>query len=174
MATSGDIRVGIDKMVRRITVYGDYVIDAAIDAAELAGEAGAQVIAQIIKSDTTPTGRARAGSAGGGEAGRIDTGDLYNSIYDDKFNEATGSAHILTTRGGNIQLKVGFINAPSYATYQEEGTRTIKAMHALSVGFTAAREVFFDELAKGLREAGNAAAADRAMSRSSKLGKGGL
>lgn len=173
MATSGDIRIGIDNMVRRITVYGDYVIDAAVDAAELAGEAGAAVIAQIIKVETTPTGRERA-KAGGGEAGRIDTGALYDSIYDDQFNEATGSAHILTTKGGNIQLKLGFINSPDYATYQEDGTSTIKAMHSLVEGFTVAREVFFDELAKGLREAGNAAAADRAMKRSSKLGNRGL
>lgn len=173
MATSGDIRIGVDKLVRSITVYGDNVIDAAIDAAELAGEAGARVIAEIIKVETTRTGRERAG-ASKGVAGRIETGALYNSIYDDQFNEATGSAHILTTRGGNISLRFGFIASPDYAKYQEEGTVTIQGMHALQQGFTVAREVFFDELASGLRQAGNDAAAGRALQRSNKLGRRGL
>lgn len=173
VATSGDIRLGVDKLVRSITLYGEYVIDAAVDAAELAGEAGARTIATIIRQDTTPTGRARSG-AGGGVAGRIATGAMYDSIYDDDFSEATGSAHNTVTRGGNIQFKFGFINSPDYSKYQEEGTLTIDGMHSLNVAFSVAREVFFDELAKGLREAGNAAGADRAMRRSSKLGSRGL
>lgn len=173
VATSGDIRIGVDKLVRSITVYGDNVIDAAIDAAELAGEAGARVIAEVIKIETTDTGLARS-AAGKGEPGRIKSGDLYNSIYDDQFNESTGSAHVLTTRGGNISLKFGFIASPEYAKYQEEGSVTIHGMHALQQAFTVAREVFFDELAIGLRQAGEDAAAGRVLQRSSKLGKRGL
>jgi hypothetical protein len=174
VATSGDIRIGVDKLVRSITVYGDNVIDAAVDAAELAGEAGARVIAEVIKIETTDTGLARASSKKGGEPGRIKSGDLYNSIYDDQFNESTGSAHVLTTRGGNISLKFGFIASPEYAKYQEEGSVTIRGMHALQQAFTVAREVFFDELAIGLRQAGEDAAAGRVLQRNSKLGKRGL
>lgn len=172
MATSDELRVSVDKLVRTITLYGSNIAIVSEDALESAGLAGARAIANVIKTSTTPTGAKRA--LAGGEAGRIDSGDLYNSIYDDTFDENSGGAHTLTNRAGNLQLKIGFINSPDYATYQENGTRSIHGMHAVAVGFAAARGVLFEALHDALKQAGQDAKAGRVSARGKRFAARGL
>lgn len=98
-----------------------------------------QLMRQIIRESTTPTGAERA-AKGKGESGRIDTAKMIDAVW----------ARVSKPSKDKYRAEVGWLTGrPGYAIFQEYGTRNgIKGMGALQQASDyIAREM--DKLGKG-------------------------
>lgn len=87
--------------------------------------------------ETTQTFIATRGTQKSGKQGRVDTGKMLDSVDSETALVSKDEA----------EGRFGWIKkTPYYAPYQEEGTKTIPAMYALS----DAAKIVIDELAKDI------------------------
>lgn len=117
---------------------------AAVRAMETTIEEAVLKMREFIKAATTETGDARASGvssgprdAGLGEAGRIETKNMYDAVDSEILTDGNLSREEISTIWG----KFGWINDfEDYFSYQEDGTSRVKAMHALLDAFIWAEE----------------------------------
>lgn len=93
-------------------------------ALEAIAREGRDIIREIIEGAETPTGRERA-ARGEGEAGRIKSGKMYNSV----------TTRVRRRVKNGFSVFTGWINGkPGYSIFQEQGTRNgIEAMNAIGI-----------------------------------------
>jgi len=156
---------GEKQLYEQLTFYKVNVPTAVEDAIVDAAEQGTLVMVRRVKSAITPWGRFRQ-SQGRQFAGRIETGQMLDSIYDSWLKEVGDSYKARTSAGGNFQFRFGWVEAPSYTVYQERGTRNIRAMLAVQQGWNVVNKVIFEYMAKRAEEGKNAALARHYYKRS--------
>lgn len=97
-----------------------------------------KLIQEIILESHTETGKERVRSGRGSEAGRYETGAMYNAVWANVRKAGKG--------GMSYSAQVGWLaGTPGYAVFQEQGTKSgIKGMRALET----ASQYIEDELRK--------------------------
>ncbi len=152
---------GEKELYEQLTFYKVNVPLALQDAITAAAQVATEAMYRKVLSSTTLWGEYRV-SQGRTSAGRVETGEMVDSIWDTLYNEA-GPAAVSAglTSGGNFRIKFGWLGGPSYTTFQESGTSTIRGMFALQAGWAAANKAIFELMGKYAEEGRNAAMAKR-------------
>lgn len=120
-------------MFRRFTGQIELMQNQAQAVAVLAAEAFAETAERVMRTEfiaaETTTGYLRA-KAGGNGPGRVDTERLINAIRS-----------ALEVHGSSVVARAGFLeDQEPYFLYQDRGTQTLPAAHAMEVAFNYGRE----------------------------------
>ena len=108
---------------------------AAVSAMRSTVEGAVENMHNTIRTKTTETGDERASGAssssrdrGYGEAGRIETRDMYDAVS----GEVSADGDITKEQVTVILGRFGWLDGgPDYTEFQEDGTSAIEPMHAL-------------------------------------------
>ena len=130
----------------RIRAKSNAIADRAPQIVADFAHNGEVAMEAIIVAATTPTGDARASldqpGGGGRSPGRIDTGLMINSV-----NSRS------TTNGQISEGEFGWTAEQlEYFLYQENGTKRIEAMNALSGAFVQVREQAIRDITSAIRD----------------------
>lgn len=138
---SGSFSAAFGDIQRFLERHVEGIENQASDALLEAGDAGHDRMLEIIETTTSATGEARAGR--GGHPGRIDTGNMIDSVMSDNIIKGSGDNRSYITTWGWLN------NFEDYFGLQDQWPGLpAGAMNAIQQSYIEAREKLFEELSK--------------------------